>query len=106
MGIHPIFQFVLLFIALGLYFLPALLAKRRMRHDMLIIALFNALVGWTIFGWILALFWSLQPNPPKTLAGDVREKGKRVGMLNFSQRLADRVRGRDSRATDRERPSR
>ena len=60
--------------ALALYFLPAILADRRKRHDVLTLALFNACLGWTGFGWLLALYWSLQPNPPKNIAGEVVQK--------------------------------
>ncbi|MEA3085848.1 MAG: hypothetical protein QOC89_3545 [Paraburkholderia sp.] len=86
--------------ALALYFLPSILADRRKRHDVLTLALFNACLGWTGFGWLLALYWSLQPNPPKNVAGEVVETRKIVQMRAFSSALLVRV---QRRATARER---
>jgi hypothetical protein len=86
---------------LGLYFLPAILADRRKRHDVLTLALFNACLGWTVFGWLLALYWSLQPNPPKNIAGEVVQTRKLVSMRAFSSALLVRV---QRRASGRNRP--
>jgi hypothetical protein len=80
-------QIIAVMIAPALYFLPAILADRRKRVDVLTLALFNACLGWTVLGWLLALYWSLQPNPPKNLAGDVEEKRKLVRMRAFSSSL-------------------
>lgn len=90
-------------LALALYFLPAILADRRKRHDLLTLALFNACVGWTVLGWLLALYWALQPNPPKNLAGDVIESRKSVRMRAFSSALMLRV---QKRASSRDRSKR
>ncbi|CAD6547221.1 hypothetical protein LMG28727_04674 [Paraburkholderia kirstenboschensis] len=89
-------QIIAVIIALALYFLPAILADRRKRVDVLTLALFNACVGWTVLGWLLALYWSLQPNPPKNLAGDVVEKRKMVRMRAFSSALLLRVQQRST----------
>lgn len=91
--------------ALGVYFLPSIIADRRKRYDLLTIALFNAVVGWTVFGWLLALYWALQPNPPKNVAGEIVKSRKIVSMRKFSTMLADRVRLRSSRTKARERSS-
>jgi hypothetical protein len=90
-------------LAPGLYFLPAILADRRKRHDLLTIALFNACCGWTVFGWLLALYWALQPNPPENVAGAVMAKRRAVRMTAFSQMLARRVENRAGRMPVRER---
>ncbi|MGH8778333.1 superinfection immunity protein [Paraburkholderia sp.] len=84
--------------ALALYFLPSILADRRKRHDALTIALFNACVGWTVLGWLLALYWAWQPNPPRNLAGDVVEKRRIVRMRTFSKSLLDHVNARVRRS--------
>ncbi|ASW01156.1 superinfection immunity protein [Paraburkholderia aromaticivorans] len=84
-------------LALALYFLPAVLADRRKRHDVLTLALFNACLGWTVFGWLLALYWSLQPNPPKNIAGEVEQTRKLVSMRAFSSALLVRVQRRTTR---------
>ncbi|MFM0480249.1 superinfection immunity protein [Paraburkholderia strydomiana] len=89
-------QIIAVMIALALYFLPAILADRRKRVDVLTLALFNACLGWTVLGWLLALYWSLQPNPPKNLAGDVEEQRKVVHMRAFSSALLLRVQRRST----------
>jgi hypothetical protein len=84
-------------VALAVYFLPSIIADRRKRYDLLTIALFNAVVGWTVFGWLLALYWAFQPNPPKNVAGEIIKSRKIVSMRTFSTMLAERVRLRSSR---------
>ena len=66
---RSVFEIVVLAAVVALYLLPALIADRRQRHDLLVIAVFNAVLGWTLLGWLLAFFWALQPNPPKDLSG-------------------------------------
>ena len=100
MGGNVVMQTIAAVLALALYFLPAVVADRRKRHDVLTLALFNACLGWTVFGWLLALYWSLQPNPPKNIAGEVVETRKLVRMRAFSSALLVRVQRRTS-ARDR-----
>lgn len=100
---RSVFEIVVLAAVVALYFLPALIADRRRRHDLLIIAMFNAMLGWTVLGWILALVWSLQPNPPKDLGGQTTVRSRRLGMLSFSRRLDDRAQARETRSAERER---
>jgi hypothetical protein len=97
------FEGVAAIVALALYFLPSIIADRRKRYDLLTIALFNAVVGWTVFGWLLALYWALQPNPPKDVAGEVVKSRKLIGMRNFSKMLGERVQLRGTRNAARER---
>ncbi|MDE1181635.1 superinfection immunity protein [Paraburkholderia sp.] len=91
------FQAVGAFIALAVYFLPSILADRRKRHDVLTLALFNACLGWTGLGWALALYWSLQPNPPAKLAGDIAQSRRLITMRGFSSQLLQRVQNRAAR---------
>jgi len=77
--------------ALAVYFLPALIADRRKRHDLLTIALFNACLGWTVFGWLIAIYWAYLPNPPTGLAGEVVRKRRILRMRAFSEALAARI---------------
>jgi hypothetical protein len=102
---HSVFEIIVLLAAVALYFLPALIAERRVRHDLLTIALFNAVIGWTVFGWLLALYWALQPNPPKDIGGNVKERRRRLGMLLFSRQLDDRAHAREAREAERRRSS-
>lgn len=84
-------QVVEVLAALALYFLPAIVADHRHRHDMLTLALFNACMGWTVFGWIIALYWAWLPNPPADIAGDIVRKRRLLSMRTFSEGLAARV---------------
>lgn len=77
--------------ALAVYFLPAIIADRRKRHDLLTIALFNACIGWTLFGWLLALYWAFQPNPPPEIARDITVKRRVLRMSAFSTALIARI---------------
>ena len=43
---------------LGLYFLPTIIAAARRKKKMLGIVLLNALAGWSLVGWIVALVWA------------------------------------------------
>jgi hypothetical protein len=97
MGSSLVVQAVAAVVALGLYFLPAIIADRRKRHDLLTLALFNACLGWTGFGWLGALYWALQPNPPKNVASEVEQTRRVVRMKNFSVMLMQRVQSRSTR---------
>ncbi|HEY2022463.1 superinfection immunity protein [Paraburkholderia sp.] len=103
MGSNAAVQAITAVFALALYFLPAILADRRRRHDVLTLALFNACLGWTVLGWLLALYWALQPNPPENFAGDVMRTRKAVSLRAFSSALMQRV---QRRATERNRQKR
>jgi len=41
------------------YFLPALLAKKRGTENLEAIFLVNLVFGWTVLGWIVALVWAI-----------------------------------------------
>lgn len=101
MNDNTVVQIIAVVLALALYFLPAILADRRKRVDVLTLALFNACLGWTVLGWLLALYWSLQPNPPENIAGEVVQTRKLVRMRAFSTALMLRVQKRAS-AQDRQ----
>ena len=90
-------QGVAAFAALGLYFLPSIIADRRKRYDILTLALFNACMGWTVFGWLVALYWAWQPNPPVNLEGEVVRSRRTLSMRTFTKGLGERVRWRESR---------
>ena len=46
---------IMLLVLLTLYFLPALIAQHRGRDGLLMIALLNLVLGWTVIGWIVLL---------------------------------------------------
>ena len=51
-----------LLIALFVYFLPTVIARSRRHRDRTAIFVLNLLAGWTFFGWVAALVWSLTSN--------------------------------------------
>jgi len=52
-----------LIIAIGLYFLPAIIAAARQTHNSTGILLLNIFLGWTIVGWIVALVLAIVSAP-------------------------------------------
>ena len=51
-----------LFIALVVYFIPLIIAKIRRHNNIVAIAILNTVLGWTFFGWLAALLWSLNSD--------------------------------------------
>jgi hypothetical protein len=47
----------------GIYLLPAILADRTKRRSVLLLALFNLLLGWTVIGWFVALIMAMCSMP-------------------------------------------
>jgi Superinfection immunity protein len=45
-------------LTLAAYFLPAIVANWRGHHNANAISMLNLLLGWTVFGWIIALIWA------------------------------------------------
>jgi len=52
-----------LFFAIGLYFLPAIIAAVRHTHNSTAILLINIFLGWTFVGWVVALVMALCSAP-------------------------------------------
>ena len=46
-------------VCLGIYFLPTMIAYKRRHRNFLAILALNIFLGWTLFGWVGALVWSL-----------------------------------------------
>ncbi|AET92998.1 hypothetical protein BYI23_C008520 [Burkholderia sp. YI23] len=61
-------EILLAIAATGLYLLPAILADRKKRRSVLMLALFNVLFGWTVIGWFAALYWAFHPESARQLA--------------------------------------
>ncbi|KVU46324.1 immunity protein [Burkholderia ubonensis] len=80
--------------AIALYFLPAIIADRRRRHDKLTVALFNALFAWTGIGWLMTLYWACQPNPRADVAQTILAERRGISMRTFSTGLVERVQRR------------
>jgi hypothetical protein len=59
---------VLILIVLGLYWLPSILGYLRRHPDLVTVVLVNALLGWTVIGWFIALARALRPIAPSATA--------------------------------------
>lgn len=59
----PLAGLLLLGVMLGLYLLPAIVAKARGKRDYVAILALNLLSGWTGLGWAAALVWALTQDP-------------------------------------------
>lgn len=52
-----------LFLLIPLWLLPIFIgANRRMEHEVPL-TIFTAVLGWTVFGWIAAMAWSVLGRP-------------------------------------------
>ncbi len=52
-----------LLLAIGLYFLPAIIAAARHTHNATGILVLNLLLGWTVVGWFVALLMAILSAP-------------------------------------------
>lgn len=50
---------VVFVIIIASYFLPTIIALLRQQPNSLAIFLLNFFLGWTFFGWVVALVWSV-----------------------------------------------
>jgi hypothetical protein len=58
-------DFIAVFIAvisIFVYFLPAFIAHGSAKYTAKLISLINLLIGWTVIGWFIVLFWALSPD--------------------------------------------
>lgn len=75
--------------AIGIYFLPAIVASYRDHHQANAIAILNLFLGWTFIGWVIALVWSATAvvKRPSTIATASQPNNDRIN-TNTSSRLA------------------
>jgi hypothetical protein len=52
--------FLFSFFIFTIYFLPFLIAFIRSHIDSLAIFVLNLFLGWTFFGWVVALVWAVK----------------------------------------------
>jgi len=53
-------SFLFSFFIFAIYFLPFLIAFIRSHIDSLAIFILNLFLGWTFFGWVVALVWAVK----------------------------------------------
>ena len=51
-----------LFISLAIYFIPVVIAYIRKHNNILSITILTIFLGWTFFGWLAAILWSLNSD--------------------------------------------
>ncbi len=51
-----------IFVALAVYFIPVVIAYVRRHNNILAVLILNVFLGWTFFGWLAALLWSLNKD--------------------------------------------
>jgi hypothetical protein len=56
------FELLALICAVAMYFLPAIIAYHRHHLSSGAIFLINALLGWSIIGWIVCFAWACSGN--------------------------------------------
>ncbi len=61
----PIAAFLLLAISFVIYFFPTFIASYRKHVNGTSIFLVNLFLGWTFFGWVVALVWAYSANTEK-----------------------------------------
>jgi hypothetical protein len=65
-GIEDVIIFIIMwFIFVAIYLLPTIVSVIRKHRNMTAIFILNVLLGWTFFGWVVALIWSVFKEKPK-----------------------------------------
>jgi hypothetical protein len=93
---HALQDVLLTAVAVAIYLLPAILADRRKRRSVLMLALFNILFGWTIVGWFAALRWAFHPDSARKLKR-ITKSNRRASAQRTISALTFRARRRESR---------
>lgn len=58
-GLTAMVYGIVAWVVLAIYFIPALVAKRRNHPNVQAIFVLNLLLGWSLIGWALALTWAV-----------------------------------------------
>ena len=58
MGGISIGHWLIILVALQVYFIPAIVAYSRKHNNSTAILILNLFLGWTFIGWVVALVWS------------------------------------------------
>lgn len=71
------FELIAIVFVVALYLLPTLLGALNERRAVVPIAVVNILLGWTIIGWFVALFWALAPARQSSSTNTTSSSGAR-----------------------------
>ena len=56
-GVPMIYMWLLMVIAIALYFMPTIISGYRHHSSLFAIVLLNVIIGWTMLGWLILLIW-------------------------------------------------
>ena len=62
---NPLTLFMIELSGFLIYFLPSIIAVYRKHNNKIPIIVLNLFLGWTFFGWVIALVWGLTDNVRK-----------------------------------------
>ena len=57
-GFPMVTMWLLMVIAVALYFMPTIVAGYRQHNSVFLILMLNIFIGWTMLGWLLLLIWA------------------------------------------------
>ncbi len=52
----------MIFLLIGIYMAPTIVAEARKKSDTAAIAALNIFLGWSVLGWVIALVWALKKD--------------------------------------------
>jgi uncharacterized membrane protein len=87
--------------AVGVYFLPLFVAVKHKQRNLLTLALFNVLVGWTAIGWIVAMLWARHPEIVGHVARTLRRYHRRQAQATVASIVASSQARADESAKSR-----
>ena len=58
-GLGVIVILLAILVAIGIYFLPTIIARVRHKRNFGAIFALNLFLGWSLVGWVISLVWAL-----------------------------------------------
>ena len=78
-------------ISIAGYFVPSIIAGARGHESTILIVLLNLFLGWTFFGWVIALIWSMTGKSGKaSQVQETRAGEAKMVKCNHCDELIDR----------------
>ena len=91
---HEIGPIILTIVVAGSYFLPTLIAASKDHTDSVAVFLVNALLGWTVIGWGVALVWSYTDRS-NSLEGPAKKTCPHCAVIILADSIFCRFCGRE-----------
>lgn len=73
-GVPMLTMWLLMIIAVGLYFMPTIVAGYRHHSSVFLILILNVFFGWTMLGWLLLLIWACFGDQYSTWSRPIEKK--------------------------------